>query len=77
MDIHLNRPQMGPGMGPRLSKILIVPGVICMALAVLIFVEPQLLRWMVAGLFGFVGLLLVLLGLRVRSGFPGMPPGMM
>ena len=77
MDINLNRPQMGPGMGARASKLLIVPGVICILLGVGVMVDEKLLQWLVAGAFIFLGLILLLLGMKLRRGFQGFPPGMM
>jgi len=72
MDINLQR----PGPPPNLGKVFLIPGILCILLGVGVFVDKTLLQWLVGGAFLFVGLLLVLVGLKFRKGPPMMmPPG--
>lgn len=68
MDIHLNRGMPGmPQLPTQLPTLLIVLGAGIGGLGILLLVNPQLLVYLVAGVFLLVGGLLLLTGLRAKK----------
>jgi hypothetical protein len=67
MDINLNRGMPGmPKLPTQLPTLLLVLGGGAIGLGVLLIVNPQLLVYLVAGLFITVGALLMMTGLRAK-----------
>jgi len=67
MDINLNRGMPGmPKLPTQLPTLLLVLGGGAIGLGVLLIVNPQLLVYLVAGLFITIGALLLLTGLRAK-----------
>jgi uncharacterized membrane protein HdeD (DUF308 family) len=68
MDIHLNRGMPGmPQIPTQLPTLLIMIGAAMAGLGVLLLVNPQLLVWLVAGVFLVIGGLFLLVGLRAKK----------
>lgn len=68
MDIHLNRGMPGmPQIPTQLPTLLIMIGAAMAGLGVLLLVNPQLLVWLVAGVFLVLGGLFLLVGLRAKK----------
>lgn len=55
-----------PQLPPAAPYLLLVPGVCLLGFGFLLFFNEWLLRWILAGMFVFVGGLLTLFGLRVK-----------
>ena len=68
MDIHPNRGMPGmPQIPTQLPTLLIMIGAAMAGLGVLLLVNPQLLVWLVAGVFLVLGGLFLLVGLRAKK----------
>ena len=67
MDIKLNRGMPGmPQLPTQLPTILLFLGAAAIGFGVLLIFNPQLLVWLVAGVFILIGVLLLLTGLRAK-----------
>ena len=64
MEINLNRGM--PMIPPQLPGLLILVGGGIAFLGLMLFVNEHLLRWLVAGVFVLVGLVILLIGLRAK-----------
>lgn len=68
MEFNLPRGGM-PQLSPQAPMFLMVPGVVLIALGLLVLWNPVLIQYMVAGVFVAVGGLLVIVGRRMQRMF--------
>jgi uncharacterized membrane protein HdeD (DUF308 family) len=67
MDINLNRGMPGmPQIPSQLPTLLLILGALAAGFGVLLLFNPQLLVYLVAGVFLLIGAVLVLTGLRAK-----------
>ncbi|MBK8098229.1 MAG: hypothetical protein IPK26_14045 [Planctomycetes bacterium] len=73
MEHKLNRGMPGmagmPGMSmlpPQAPYFLMIPGLLLIGFGVLVIFNEQLVKWLVAGVFLILGLLLLLAGTRMK-----------
>jgi hypothetical protein len=67
MDINLNRGMPGmPQLPTQLPTLLIFLGALFAGFGVLVLFNPQIVQWLVAGVFLVIGVLLLLTGMRAK-----------
>lgn len=67
MDIKMNRGMLGmPTLPPQLPALLFVLGAAAAGFGLLVLVYEWLLRWLVAGVFMVIGLVLLMTASKAR-----------